>query len=197
MDCPPGITGSNNHYVDSVSSMSFKSLDEAWTWYIERKDLLLPDGFVEVPSRSKPGNLTFLDQKTGKRYATKKAAWNGYRERDLFAANSHPVGAPCKLPTPTVIQAHSYHKESLGTFEWIRAPELINGNAELFGDLTNLQIVQGKRAGNCWFIAGLIVLAEYPHMINTPLALLPLRGALYGLCCLKRLLRSTLALMKN
>ena len=53
----------------------------------------------------------------------------------------------------------------MNQIRWKRAPELIGASAPLFGDISPTSLVQGS-AGDCWLMAALSCLAEFPQAIR-------------------------------
>eukprot|EP00746_Dinoflagellata_sp_MGD_P007856 gnl/MRDRNA2_/MRDRNA2_115630_c0_seq1.p1 gnl/MRDRNA2_/MRDRNA2_115630_c0~~gnl/MRDRNA2_/MRDRNA2_115630_c0_seq1.p1 ORF type:complete len:560 (-),score=116.37 gnl/MRDRNA2_/MRDRNA2_115630_c0_seq1:95-1684(-) len=68
-----------------------------------------------------------------------------------FPPNGDSLG-PCQGVTPDMVT-------------WIRAPDLTPGNDELFANIEPNDIAQGA-LGDCWFLAGIAALAEFPGAIE-------------------------------
>lgn len=57
----------------------------------------LPPGFIVVPSASRPGQVSYLDTKTNKKYMTLQQTWEIYNEGQGKGKAADPKAAGFKL----------------------------------------------------------------------------------------------------
>ena len=206
---PPEYQIVNSNCIRNPSDgRCYPSIQAAWESFLDRPSLHLPPGFVQVPSVSRPGQISFFSKTSGEKYATVDLAWRAYlrKQPSLYPPAPRLVeeseGSSDAAPLSAFMSASRFvdaafpHSDaSIGpcveedassrlgislqqkkNIKWLRLPEVIaqmnsagpagSGNEVcLFGSIDIHHLIQGV-AGDCWLLATLACLAEFPHQIQ-------------------------------
>ena len=190
---PPNFIAGPGFVMDTDSGRKFAYPQQAWEFFLESVKHRPPPGFVEVPSKSRPESTVLYCRSTGVKFPNFDSAWQEYAKLiskarvwrtslsvQISKGGALPAAKQVTSPNPRVDKFNDLHfpccAASIGDlpldtskrqFVWKSAADLVHQYSPVLFDTINpCNLLQGT-VGDCWLLAALSCIAEFPQQVRS------------------------------